>query len=132
MVTVLDELTNPPFEPIDTIHLYSSCLLLALASAKRVGDLAAFSLHQSCTTLTSCLCALVHKHRFKALSRERLSGWIVEATVSLWHTPLQGRLPQRDLKRILLEVWKHLGPYFGAQQPLGLHLTLLSGSIVCS
>ncbi|XP_034065716.1 uncharacterized protein LOC117542252, partial [Gymnodraco acuticeps] len=53
LAVVLDGLTRPPFEPLeeaDMKHLsLKTVLLLALASAKRVSDIHALSVHPSCT-----------------------------------------------------------------------------------
>ncbi|XP_032363038.1 LOW QUALITY PROTEIN: uncharacterized protein LOC116675032 [Etheostoma spectabile] len=53
LAVVLDGLASPPFEPlgeVDLKHLsLKTVLLLALASAKRVGDIHALSVHPSCT-----------------------------------------------------------------------------------
>ncbi|KAL3966727.1 ryanodine receptor 1 [Sarotherodon galilaeus] len=50
---VLEALCSPPFEPIESVDMkflsYKTALLLALASAKRVGDLHALSVHPACT-----------------------------------------------------------------------------------
>ncbi|XP_065325845.1 uncharacterized protein LOC134621241 [Pelmatolapia mariae] len=50
---VLEALCSPPFEPIESVDMkflsYKTALLLTLASAKRVGDLHALSVHPSCT-----------------------------------------------------------------------------------
>ena len=49
---VLEALSRPPFEPMDRIELklltLKTALLLALVSAKRVGELRALSVHPSC------------------------------------------------------------------------------------
>ena len=49
---VLDALSCPPFKPLEQAELkmlsLKTALLLALASAKRVGETHAFSVHQSC------------------------------------------------------------------------------------
>lgn len=49
---VLDPLPHPPFEPLDQIDFkvlsFKTALLLALASAKRVSDIHAFSVHPNC------------------------------------------------------------------------------------
>ncbi|XP_053351317.1 uncharacterized protein LOC128520900 [Clarias gariepinus] len=53
LLLVLEALCGPPFEPVESIDMkilsYKTALLLALASAKRVGDLHALSVHPSCT-----------------------------------------------------------------------------------
>lgn len=53
---VLEALCGPPFEPIESVDMkflsYKTALLLALTSAKRVGDLHALSVHPSCTQFT--------------------------------------------------------------------------------
>lgn len=53
LAVVLDGLTRPPFEPLEEVdmkHLsLKTVLLLALASAKRVSDIHALSVHPSCT-----------------------------------------------------------------------------------
>ncbi|XP_063350743.2 uncharacterized protein LOC134642723 [Pelmatolapia mariae] len=50
---VLEALCSPLFEPIESVDMkflsYKTVLLLALASAKRVGDLHALSVHPACT-----------------------------------------------------------------------------------
>ncbi|KAL0152042.1 hypothetical protein M9458_052646, partial [Cirrhinus mrigala] len=52
LALVLDALTGPPFEPIQSVSLRAlslkTALLLALASVKRVGDLQALSIDDSC------------------------------------------------------------------------------------
>ena len=52
LVTVLGGLSVAPFEPLESVDLkylsLKTALLLALASGKRVGDLIALSVHQSC------------------------------------------------------------------------------------
>ena len=57
LVLVLEALCGPPFEPIESVDMkfvsYKTALLLALTSAKRVGDLHALSVHSSCTQFTS-------------------------------------------------------------------------------
>lgn len=54
---VLDGLSSPPFEPFDRADIshvsYKTAILLALASAKRSGDLCALSIHPSCMSFTS-------------------------------------------------------------------------------
>ncbi|XP_073687910.1 uncharacterized protein [Garra rufa] len=49
---VLNALTQTPFEPLESVHIkflsLKTVLLLALASAKRVGELHALSVHQTC------------------------------------------------------------------------------------
>ena len=49
---VLDGLSKPPFEPLDQAGIsflsYKTAILLALASAKRSGELCALSVHPSC------------------------------------------------------------------------------------
>ncbi|KAI2662102.1 Gag-Pol polyprotein [Labeo rohita] len=49
---VLNALTQAPFEPLESVHIkllsLKTVLLLALASAKRVGELHALSVHQAC------------------------------------------------------------------------------------
>ena len=56
LALVLEALCGPPFEPIGSIDMkflsYKTALLLALTSAKRVGDLQALSVHPSCTQFT--------------------------------------------------------------------------------
>ena len=51
--TVLDALACPPFEPLEQVELkmlsLKTALLLALASAKRIGEIHALSVHQACT-----------------------------------------------------------------------------------
>ena len=53
LALVLEALCGPPFEPIVSADMkflsYKTALLLALTSAKRVGNLHAFSVHPSCT-----------------------------------------------------------------------------------
>lgn len=50
---VLEALCGPPFEPMESVDIklvsYKTALLLALASAKRVSDIHALSVHPSCT-----------------------------------------------------------------------------------
>ena len=52
LAAVLDALSHPPFEPLDQVDLkvlsLKTALLLALASAKRVSDIHAFSVHPDC------------------------------------------------------------------------------------
>ena len=52
LVTVLDGLSRAPFEPLESMDLkhlsLKTALLLALASGKRVSDLTALSVQQSC------------------------------------------------------------------------------------
>ena len=52
LVTVLDGLSKAPFEPLETAEIkhlsLKTALLLALASGKRVSDLTALSVQQSC------------------------------------------------------------------------------------
>ncbi len=52
LVVVLEAMCEPPFEPLEALDLrmlsYKTALLLALASAKRVGDLHALSVHPTC------------------------------------------------------------------------------------
>ena len=54
---VLEVLSGSPFEPLDSIDMkflsYKTALLLALASAKRVSDIHALSVHPSCTQFAS-------------------------------------------------------------------------------
>ena len=49
---VLDTLCEPPFKLLESVYLkvlsYNTALLIALASAKRVGDLHMLSIHPSC------------------------------------------------------------------------------------
>lgn len=49
---VLEALCAAPFEPLELLDLkslsYKTSLLMALSSAKRVGDLHALSIHPSC------------------------------------------------------------------------------------
>lgn len=56
LALVLEALCGPPFEPIESVDMkflsYKTALLLALASAKRVADLHALSVHPSCTQFT--------------------------------------------------------------------------------
>ena len=56
LALVLEALCGPPFKPIESADLkcisYKPALLLALTSAKRVGDLHALSVHLSCTQFT--------------------------------------------------------------------------------
>ncbi|XP_073320639.1 uncharacterized protein [Pagrus major] len=56
LALVLEALCGPPFEPIESAYIkflsYQTALLLALTSAKRVGDLHALSVHPSCTQFT--------------------------------------------------------------------------------
>ena len=53
LALVLDSLSRPPFEPLDTVDLrflsLKTALLLALVSAKRVSDIHAFSVSEECT-----------------------------------------------------------------------------------
>ena len=53
LAIVLDSLTKPPFEPlgqVDMKHLsLKTALLMALATAKRVSDIHALSVHEECT-----------------------------------------------------------------------------------
>ena len=53
LALVLDSLSRPPFEPLDTVELrflsMKTALLLALVSAKRVSDIHAFSVSEECT-----------------------------------------------------------------------------------
>ena len=52
LLVVLRALTGPPFEPLDTVDIkfvsLKTALLLALTSAKRVGDIQALSVSPSC------------------------------------------------------------------------------------
>lgn len=54
--TVLDGLEGPPFEPLDSAEIrflsFKTVVLLALSSAKRVGDLCALSVHPSCISFS--------------------------------------------------------------------------------
>ncbi len=54
---VLDALSMSPFEPLDKVDLkilsFKTALLLALASAKRVSDIHAFSVHSACLQFMS-------------------------------------------------------------------------------
>ncbi|KAK7909772.1 hypothetical protein WMY93_014456 [Mugilogobius chulae] len=54
---VLEGLSGPPFEPLDRAELsclsFKTVLLLALASAKRAGELCALSIHPSCLSFSS-------------------------------------------------------------------------------
>lgn len=54
--TVLDGLEGPPFEPLEKTDIrflsFKTALLLALSSAKRVGDLCALSVHPSCISFS--------------------------------------------------------------------------------
>lgn len=56
LITVLEAMCEHPFEPLESADLrmlsYKTALLLALASAKRVGDLHALSVHPSCIQFT--------------------------------------------------------------------------------
>ena len=56
LILVLEALCGPPFEPIESVDMkfvsFKTALLLALTSAKRVGDLHALSVHSSCTQFT--------------------------------------------------------------------------------
>ena len=56
LVTVLNALTKTPFEPLRDAELrvlsFKTALLVAIVSAKRVGNLAALSVHQSCLTFS--------------------------------------------------------------------------------
>ena len=56
LALVLEALCGPPLEPIESTDMkfisYKTALLLALTSAKRVGDLHALSVHPSCTQFT--------------------------------------------------------------------------------
>lgn len=53
LATVLDALSTPPFEPLEQVDLkmvaLKTALLLSLASAKRVGEIHALSVHKACT-----------------------------------------------------------------------------------
>ena len=59
LVTVLDGLCKAPFEPLESIDLkhlsFKTALLLALASGKRVSDLSALSVQQSCMVVADDL-----------------------------------------------------------------------------
>ncbi len=50
--TILDALSQPPFEPLDCVDLkmlsLKTALLLVLASGKRVSDIHAFSVYPEC------------------------------------------------------------------------------------
>ena len=52
LLDVLRALTGPPFEPLETVDIkfvsLETALLLALTSAKRVGDMQALSVSPSC------------------------------------------------------------------------------------
>ena len=52
LLVVLRALTGPPFEPLETVDIkfvsLKTALLLALTSAKRVGDMQALSVSPSC------------------------------------------------------------------------------------
>ncbi|XP_049432685.1 uncharacterized protein LOC125889068 [Epinephelus fuscoguttatus] len=54
---VLDALSAPPFEPLDQVDLkmvaLKTVLLLSLASAKRVGEIHALSVHEECTKFSA-------------------------------------------------------------------------------
>ncbi len=54
---VLDALTMSPFEPLDKVDFkilsFKTALLLALASAKRVSEIHAFSVHSACLQFMS-------------------------------------------------------------------------------
>ena len=56
LALVLEALCGPPFEPIESADMkflsYKTSLLLALTSAKRVGDLHDLSVYPSCTQFT--------------------------------------------------------------------------------
>lgn len=53
LTLVLDALCEAPFEPLQSIGIdmlsYKTAFLLALCSAKRIGDIHALSVHPSCT-----------------------------------------------------------------------------------
>ncbi|KAI2649139.1 Leucine--tRNA ligase [Labeo rohita] len=67
LALVLDALTGPPFEPIQSVSLRAlslkTALLLALASVKRVGDLQALSIDDSCIEFGPGDCKLTLKPR---------------------------------------------------------------------
>ena len=54
LLVVLRALTGPPFEPLETVDIkfvsLKTALLLALTSAKRVGDMQALSVSPSCSS----------------------------------------------------------------------------------
>ena len=56
LALVLEALCGPTFEPIESADMkflsYKTALLLALSSAKRMGNLHALSVHPSCTQFT--------------------------------------------------------------------------------
>ncbi len=67
LALVLDALTEPPFEPIQSVSLQllslKTALLLALAPVKRVGDLQALSIDNSCIEFGPGDCRLTLKPR---------------------------------------------------------------------
>lgn len=56
LAAVLDAMTRAPFEPLNTVSMkilsLKTVLLVALVSAKRVGNLAALSVHPSCLSIS--------------------------------------------------------------------------------
>ncbi len=92
---VLTALKQEPFEPLQSVELkrmsLKTVLLIALASVKRIGDLQAFSVDDSCLQFRSGDSHFVLRPRprkGKALSKQRLAHWILEDIVFAYQAQL--------------------------------------------
>ncbi len=73
---VLNTLTQALFEPLESVHInliyLKKLLLLALASAKQVGELYALSVHQACLNVTKRIFTLRIAHFFNCYKWDSL------------------------------------------------------------
>ncbi len=83
---VLRALSQPPFEPLASVDLkelsIKTALLLALASAKRIGDLNAFSVDSDCIRFRPSDCSVTLRPRLGYVPKS-LSTPFKTQTVSL-------------------------------------------------
>ncbi len=81
--SVLSALKGDPFEPLQSVELkflsLNTVLLTTLATVKRVGDLQAFSVDDSCLEFGLGNFHIVLRPRPGYVPKQRLAHWIVEA-----------------------------------------------------
>ncbi len=95
---VLKALSQPPFEPLTSVGLkelsLKTILLLALASAKRIGDLHAFSVSSDCIRFGPRDCSVTLRPRLGYVPKS-LSTSFRSQTVSLSALAAESSSPQR-------------------------------------
>ncbi len=134
---VLDALSMSPFEPLDKVDLkilsFKTALLLALASAKRVSEIHAFSVHSACLQFLSGDAGVVLKFMpqiIKAIIPLELRAFYSPPFASSEQQKLNALCPVHAL-RIYTERTSRLPANWGWRNVIGLLRNTLIGMVTC-